>query len=466
MSGIRPLTSFFQETPVRRLPSVCLALAAALLLPLSLPAADDIFPFPYTVDDLDNGLRVVTVDTGFPDLVGLYVVVNVGSRHEVEPGHSGFAHLFEHMMFRGTPDNPPEQWQRIMEEAGASTNAYTTDDRTVYHALFSKPDLERILALEADRFQNLSYSEEVFRTESRAVLGEYNKNSASPFRKLLEGIREEAFEAHTYKHTTMGFIEDIKAMPEMYDYGLKFFDRFYKPEYATVCVVGDVSRDSALPLVKKYWGNWKRGDYKPDIPTEPKQKEPKEIDIAFHAPTTPMLALAYKSAAYDDEVNDSAVLDIISYYAFSENSDLFRKLVITDQTAEMVTGYFPDHMDPELFTIIARVKKEDDIESVRQSILGTVDTLQSELVPAEELQKIKDHLRYGFAMSLNSTESIADTLAHFVSVGGSPETINKRYALYQSVTPEDVMRVAKKTFAASNRTIATLVHDPEAGDGN
>lgn len=450
---------------MRPLRSAWLAATICLLSAVAAFAADKIFPFPYTVEDLDNGLRVVTVDTGYPDLVGLYVVVNVGSRHEVEPGHSGFAHLFEHMMFRGTPDNPPEQWQRIMEEAGASTNAYTSDDRTVYHALFSKPDLERILALEADRFQNLSYSEEVFRTESRAVLGEYNKNSASPFRKLLEQLRKEAFEAHTYKHTTMGFIEDIKAMPEMYEYGLKFFDRFYRPEYTTICVVGDVDPEKAVPLVKKYWGDWERGDYKPKIPAEPKQTEPKEVDIDFHAPTTPIVAVAYKAAEYDDEVKDSAVLDIISYYAFSENSDLFRKLVINDQTAETIMGYYPDHVDPELFTVIARVKEKEDIDEVRSAILGTIDKLQSEPVSAEKLENIKSHLRYQFALSLNSTESIADTLAHFVSVGGSPATINKRYALYQDVTPEDVLRVAKKTFAADNRTIATLVYEPSTTDG-
>lgn len=443
-----------------------LLFVACAVLPLVARAGDDIFPFPYTVDDLDNGLRLVTVDTGFPDLVGLYVVVNVGSRQEVEPGHSGFAHLFEHMMFRGTKKNPPEQWQRIMEEAGASTNAYTTDDRTVYHALISAPDFERILALEADRFQNLSYSEDVFRTESRAVLGEYNKNSASPFRKLLEGLHAEAFEKHTYRHTTMGFIDDIKSMPGMYEYGLKFFQRFYVPENTIVCVVGDVSRATALPLVKKYWGDWKRGDYTPDIPVEPKQEKAKEIEMAFHAPTNPWLAVAYKSAAYSDKVADSAILDLISFYAFSENSDLFKKLVITEQTAEMVTGYYPDQVDPGLFTVIARVKKEEDVAEVKAAILATIDKLRSEPVPAEELEKIKSHMRYQFALGLDSTESIAESLAHFVSVGGTPETINKRYTLYQSVTPEALMRVAKATFAESNRTIGTLTYSPAAAGSN
>ena len=176
-----------------------LILLAALWLGLTAcgPASEDkIFPYPYAVSELDNKLRLVTVETGYPDVVALYIVVKAGSRNEVEPGRTGFAHLFEHMMFRGTEKFPPEKWEALMQDAGAETNAYTSDDRTVYHAVFSKEDLEPILALEADRFQNLKYTEEQFRTETRAVLGEYNKNFANPMRKLDEAIRKTAFTTH------------------------------------------------------------------------------------------------------------------------------------------------------------------------------------------------------------------------------------------------------------------------------
>ncbi|MEZ5396679.1 MAG: pitrilysin family protein [Bryobacterales bacterium] len=168
----------------------------------------------------------------------------------------GFAHLFEHMMFRGTERFSPDQWNQIMQRAGAETNAYTTDDRTVYHAVFSKEDLEPIVDLEADRFQNLKYSEEIFRTETRAVLSEYNKSFSDPMRKLDEQLRNRAFTTHTYKHTTMGFIEDVEAMPEMYDYGLEFFHRYYRPEYTVVSIVGDIEHEQAQKLIEEYWGGW------------------------------------------------------------------------------------------------------------------------------------------------------------------------------------------------------------------
>jgi zinc protease len=158
----------------------------------------------------------VTVDTGFPEVVALYIVVNVGSRNEVEPGRTGFAHLFEHIMFRGTEKFPPERWEAIMQDAGAQTNAYTSDDRTVYHAVFSKEDLEPILELEADRFQNLKYSEDVFRTETRAVLGEYNKNFADPMRKLVDRSPGGLHHPHVPPRDHR-FVEDVENMPNMYD---------------------------------------------------------------------------------------------------------------------------------------------------------------------------------------------------------------------------------------------------------
>jgi zinc protease len=440
-----------------------IALLAALLLLAACGGTqeEEIFPYAYQVDDLDNGLRLVTVNTGYPNIVALYVVVQVGSRNEVEPGRSGFAHLFEHMMFRGTEKYPPEKWEGVMQAAGAQTNAYTSDDRTVYHAVFSKEDLEGILELEADRFQNLKYSEEIFQTETRAVLSEYNKNFANPLRKLDEVLRNEAFQKHTYKHTTMGFEEDVENMPTMYDYGLQFFERYYRPEYTVVCVVGDVTPEQTRPLVEKYWGAWKRGGYKPEIPVEPPQMAPKQVVANFHAPTLPWVSVSFHAPGYDDETIDSAVLDVISFQAFSENSALYKKLVLDEQKVDVLYPGYYDHVDPYLFSVVARVKEPADVAYVEQQILATFEKLKTEPLPAEELESVKSHLRYQFALGMNSTAAIANTLAHYISLRRTPETINKRYALYQKVSPADVEAVATKYFAENSRTVATLQYNPE-----
>src|SRR6516165_6374507 len=239
-----------------------IGLISLVCLTATLPARQKdtrLFPYNYSIDDLENGLRLVTVPTDFPNMVALYIVVQTGSRNEVEPGKSGYAHLFEHLMFRGSENYTPEQRDLIMKKAGADTNASTNSDRTTYYAVFSKEDLDPVLKVEADRFQRLKYSEAAYKTESLAVLGEYNKNSADPTEKLDEVLHETAFSKHTYAHTTMGYLKDIQDMPNQYNYSLEFYNRFYRPEYTTVVLAGDVNRDQALGLVKKYFGEWKRG---------------------------------------------------------------------------------------------------------------------------------------------------------------------------------------------------------------
>src|SRR4051794_23861658 len=246
------------------LPKLCLLLGCAAITFAAQP--QKIFPYAYTQEDLPSGLRLITVPTDYANIVAVYIVVQTGSRNEVEAGHTGFAHLFEHLMFRGTAQYPPEKYNQTLNRIGAASNASTSDDHTVYHTTFSKEDLDTVLAMEADRFQHLKYAEPEFKTESLAVLGEYNKNSANPGNKLDEMLYDTAYDVHTYKHTAMGFLHDIQDMPNQYEYSLKFFDRYYRPEYTTILVVGDVKAKAVRPLVDKYWGAWKRGSYYPDIP--------------------------------------------------------------------------------------------------------------------------------------------------------------------------------------------------------
>src|ERR1700730_4533009 len=172
------------------LAACCAAIAIATAIAAQPPRK--VFPYAYSQEDLPNGLRLVTVPTDYPNIVAVYIVVQTGSRNEVEPGHTGFAHLFEHLMFRGTPKVSPEQYNQALNRIGASSNASTSDDLTVYHTTFSKEDLDSVLMLEADRFQHLKFAEPEFKTESLAVLGEYNKNSSRPFSKLFEVLHDTA----------------------------------------------------------------------------------------------------------------------------------------------------------------------------------------------------------------------------------------------------------------------------------
>lgn len=441
-----------------------LACSLLLCLPLAMLAQQKrkVFPYDYAMDDLPNGLRLITVPTDYPNLVALYIVVAAGSRNEVEPGKSGYAHLFEHMMFRGSKNFTPEERDAILKRAGASSNAYTTDDRTVYHEVFSKDDLEKIMELEADRFLRLQYSPEVYKTETGAVLGEYNKNSSNPIFKLYETLRATAFRRHTYAHTTMGFLEDIKDMPNQYDYSIQFYKRYYRPEYTTIILVGDVTHDRALELTRRYFGDWQRGDYRPEIPSEPPQDGPRTAYVDWPAQTLPLVAIAFRGPAYADDRKDKAALDLLAPIAFGENSDLYQKLVLREQKADLLEVEFDNKIDPELFTVYARVKNPQDVEYVRDEILKTFARFTRELVDQKRLDATRSHLRYGFALAMDSSEAIASALAPFVALRRTPETINRLYALYDQITPEDIRETAARYFTEKNRTIVTLAARPDA----
>ena len=433
------------------LPLLC---AAALLAAADKPSK--IFPLPYDQHDFPNGLRLVTIPTDYPNVVSLYIVVQTGSRNEVEPGKSGFAHFFEHMMFRGTKQTPPDKYQSILKDLGAAQNAFTSDDLTAYHTTFSKEDLDTMLRIEADRFRNLEYSEDVFKTEALAVLGEYNKNNASPTAKIHEVLREMAFDKHTYKHTTMGFLRDVQDMPNQFAYSREFFNRYYRPEYTTILVVGDVQPKAVRAMVEKYFGDWKRGEYKAPIPAEPAQSEPRTRHIDWPSPTLPWVTVAYKGPAYTDTEKDSAALDVLSFLGFSENSDLYQRLVLQQQKVDTLFASIPDHVDPYLFSVYARVKKPEDMKDVQEQILSTINGFKDTLVAPEKLEATKKHLRYSFALGMNNSEAIARTVAHYVALRRTPETINRLYDLYASITPEDIRAAARKYFVENGRTIVTL----------
>ena len=435
------------------IPKLCLLLGCAALAWGAQPRK--VFPYEYSQEDLPNGLRLISVPTDYANIVAVYIVVQTGSRNEVEAGHTGFAHLFEHLMFRGTEKYPPEKFNQILNRIGAASNASTSDDFTVYYTTFSKEDLETVLAMEADPFQHLKYAEPEFKTETLAVLGEYNKNSASPFSKLSEVIEDTAFDKHTYKHTTMGFLKDIQDMPNQYEYSLKFFDRYYRPEYTTILVVGDIKPKAVRALVDKYWGEWKRGSYKPDIPVEPEQNAPRTAHVDWPSPTLPIVAVAFKGPAYNDATKQTAALDALAYLAFSSTSDLYQKLVVQEQKADAISARSPESVDPSLFQITARVKKAEDLDYVRDRILETVKAFQEKPVDTARLDTVRKRLRYQMALSMDNSDTIAQILARFVALKRTPETMNALYDQYAKLTPEDV-QAAAKLLVDRGRTIVTL----------
>ncbi len=421
--------------------------------------ANKIFPYPINQTTLENGLKVISVPFDSPGIVAYYTVVRAGSRNEVEPGLSGFAHFFEHMMFRGTEKYSKDAYNDVLKSIGADNNAYTNSDATVYHTLASADALEQIIDVESDRFMNLKYTEEDFKTEAGAILGEYNKNYSSPFLSILEKLHDNAYTVHTYKHTTMGFLKDIMDMPNQYEYSLKFFDRWYRPEYCTIIAVGDVPHDKLVALAKKYYGKWQRGSYTLEVPVEPPQQQEKFVEMKWKAQTLPIIAIGYRGPAFSDKDIDMPAIDLLSQYVFSQQSELFQKLVIQEQAVEFVQGGQGDVRDPGMFTIFTRVKDPKNIEMVKNEIYAAIEKAKTSPISASQLADIKSHMKYSFAMGLDNADAIANSLSHYVSMTGDPESLNRVYALYDKVTPQDLMMVANKYFGTNNRTVVLLTQE-------
>ena len=273
---------------------------------------------------------------------------------------------------------------------------------------------------------------------------------------MNEVARETAFKQHTYSHTTMGYLADIKDYPNQYAYAGQFFSRFYRPENTTIIVVGDVKPAEVTTMVKKYYGGWKRGDYKQTIPVETPQTEARTKHIDWASQTLPIVQVAYRAPAFSETAKDKAALDLLSIIAFGSNSEISQKLVLNEQKAVFVAADAEDHIDPELFSAYAQIKDVKDMEYVKGEILKTFRRYSTELIPQKQLEETRSRLRYGFSLGMNSNDAIAGTLARYVALRRSPDTIDKVFALYDSITPEDVRAMAAKYFTEKNQTIVTL----------
>jgi zinc protease len=417
------------------------------------------FPYPMVETVLDNGLAVVVVPLDTPGLVAHYVAVRAGSRNEVEPGLSGFAHFFEHMMFRGTPRFTPERYNDVLKRYGADGNAFTTDDWTCYHLTAAASALPTIMDLESDRFMNLAYGVEAFQKEAGAVLGEYNKNYSIPFNALFEKLQDTAYTTHTYKHTTMGFLKDIEAMPGQYDYSLLFFKRWYRPDNAALVVAGDVVPERVFELARRYYGPWTRGVAPLTTPSEPEQNAERVVHMPWAAPTLPLLVTAFHAPAFDAESRDVRALDALAQACFAPTSPLYKDLVLDKQWVDWMSAGAEDHRDPTLFMVLARVKEERHVASVRQAIERTLAEASTSPVTEERLAAVRSRLRYGFLSGLLTPDHVAATLCQYLQLTGDTGSIDRSFATLDAVGPGDIRSVAERIFRPANRTVVTLAYD-------
>ncbi len=289
------------------------------------------------------------------------------------------------------------------------------------------------------------------------VVGEYNLRCASnPLCQFSVSLRNATFRTHPYKHEVIGFLDDIKDMPNQFEHSKVFFDRYYRPERTSLVVVGNIDINETIALVKKYWGDWDRGNYTVNIPQEPPGQGPVYEHVDWQAPTLPIVSVGFRGPAYSDTVNDMATMDVTFFLAFSSRSPLYQKLVLNEQKLASLETNNPDAKDPYILTVYASLYDAQDIWYVRDEILKTFADLRINQVPSESAAGAVSFLRYATVNGMDSSFNIASKLNHQLAHTRDPESLNRLHRLYGSVTVEDIISKANTYFTDNNLVVGTL----------
>ncbi len=414
-----------------------------------------IFPFGYKRIQLDNGFNAYLIKAGAPGQIAYVTYVRTGARDEWEPGRSGYAHFFEHMMFHGTARYP--NYDAVTSRIGAMRNASTSNDVTLYYLVASSDSLEQIVDLESDRFMNLDYTEPEFRTEAGAILGEFSQGRANPYLYLAEKTMDTAFDRHTYKHLTIGFEKDVRSMPEGYQYSLSFYRRYYRPENCVLLLAGDFDFDRAEQLIRKYYAPWKRGYTAPEIQQEPPQTSPRKAVAEFPGRTLPILSVNYKGPAWKATDRMAVAAEVLGLVAFGPNSAIYRNLVLQDQKVQSLEGDFELARDPSLLRVTTLVNDPGSLPAVEEEIKATAEKFRRDLCDKKLLDDTKSAMKYQFLMRLETAQGVCFALRRVAVFTGGIEAVEDYYRTIDSITQEDVRAAANRYLVENGRTTVILV---------
>jgi zinc protease len=416
----------------------------------------------YTMTTLSNGMQVVFLEDHSTPIVHAEIWYHVGSKNE-RPGRTGFAHLFEHMMFKGSKNVEPEGHPSWISSIGGQSNAYTTEDATVFWETVPAQYLPLVLWLEADRLATLRIEEDVFKTEREVVKEERRMRiDNQPYGRLNELIYDQAFTAHPYKHPTIGSMRDLEAasIEDVRD----FFRTYYVPNNATLVLVGDFITKDADELVKKYLGRVPKSarPVPRDIPKEPPQTKERRVALEESWPL-PAVVVAHHITFDGDP--DSYPLHIASkVLSDGQSSRIYRTLVYEKQIALAAFGGGNIIEDPNLFYAVAIVQPGHTPQEAIDGLIAELDRLRNEPITAAELQQAKNQFARDYIFSRESNKDKAMQLGHAVVIHNDIKTADGEFDIFMNITQADVQRVARKYFTPENRLVMTIM--PKAGGGS
>ena len=417
----------------------------------------------YQLHTLDNGLTVILSEDHSTPIVHLQLVYRVGSKNE-RPGRTGFAHLFEHMMFKGSDNVLPDSHLTLISRVGGDGNAYTTEDETVFLETVPAQYLPLVLWLEADRMATLRIDEKTFEAERLVVKEERRwRYEDTPFGLLSEILYDQAYGVHPYKHTAIGSMEDLAAASVEDVQG--FFDTYYVPENATLLLVGDFESAGALALVKQYFDRVPKAQHPVprDIPREPPQTGERRVTITENQ-NWPLPAVVVAHHITYDGHPDAYPLHIAAkLLSDGQSSRIYRRLVYEDQLAVSAFGAGNIIEDPNLFYAVSIVQPGRTTDESEAALIGEFDRLKTELISDQELQRAKNQFARDYVFTRFTVEQKALHLSHAAVIHDDITTADAEFDIFMNITKEDVRRVAQTYFTDENRLVLTILPPAPSG---
>ena len=413
---------------------------------------------------LDNGLRLVISEDRSVPVASVVLIYDVGSRDEVK-GKSGFAHLFEHMMFEGSENVAKGEYFKYIQAAGGLLNASTHSDFTDYFEKLPSNKIEMAFWLESDRMKSLKVNEKNFKNQLDTVKEEKRlRIDNQPYMPAALEAEELIFDNWANAHPTIGYFEDLESS-SVKDVQ-KFFDTYYCPNNCVIAVVGDVDSDKIEKQVRKYFGPIAR---RPDPPKpnveEPRQTAPKHLKKTDKHAKMPAFWLAWKAPARRDK--DSFAINLIQAIMTSgPSSRLYQRMVKEDQVALKVNSSYEERRGPSEYDVMVVYKPENSADKVKKIVLDELEKLKKDGVLDTELQKAKNTiLRTLFSSdsyySLQRSLGRAEMLAQYTSFYGDPSLIDQDVQAYLNVTSEDIKRVANELFRPEGITVVDVIPESE-----
>ena len=409
---------------------------------------------------LDNGLEVIVLpDHDIPN-VTMYLFVRAGGRNEV-PGITGLSHFFEHMMFNGTEEVPPGEFDRIMEAAGGANNAYTSEDLTVYQDWFPSSALDTIMALEGDRFGNLAIAPEVVESERGVVYSERRlRIDNDSFGTLYEQLIATAFVAHPYQFPVIGWPADIESWTQG---DLEaYFTTYYAPNNTVMVIAGDVTAEDAYNYVYTYFGHLEAQPPPADVrTTEPPQKGQRRLVVSAPG-QAPLLHLGFHRGRVTDP--DALALELLlNILVNGDSSRLHRALVEDDALAISVGGFVEGAIDPGLVYLYLTLPAGGDVAAAEARVMDVLAGVVAEGVSEAELAKARNIMLADYWRGVATIDGKASLLGEAEVFHGDYERLFELPARLDAVTVEALRAAAATVFRAGNSTVAVFLPEDTSG---